>query len=248
MGLIKKYQTGNTMNVSFNNNDAKQQKLVKKQYDKNAGGLNVNNNSMMEQASANANEMFKPREYDFSSIKDKSDLGKQEAAMKSTASKAAFGTAASGLSKLSGIASSNAMSKVNEANSAYSKANSFEDIQAADKLAESAESSSKTAETVGKASKVANSVGTVMAIKGIVKPITDGATNSMDQNKYGETTNNAGGAAREWYTADSDHIMAAINDNKGDVGKQVVGALRESSGMGKILDIHSTQKQDYIKK
>lgn len=85
MGLIKKYAAGNTMNVSFNNNDAKQQKLVKKQYDKNATGINSSfssstfNNSgytpkSMDDINSEASNRYQKKEVDYSSMEEKRQL------------------------------------------------------------------------------------------------------------------------------------------------------------------------------
>jgi hypothetical protein len=75
MGLIKKYQAGSKMNYSFDNNNNKQQKLVKKQYDKNAAG--VDSNASMYGANMYADENFKPKEFEFNS-NQKADFNNQQ--------------------------------------------------------------------------------------------------------------------------------------------------------------------------
>ena len=72
MGLIKEYQSRNQMNFSFDNNDKNQQKLIKKQYDKNAGGLeNINKDYENNVSNIYNNEQFKPLKTDYSSIGNK---------------------------------------------------------------------------------------------------------------------------------------------------------------------------------
>lgn len=74
MKLIKKYAAGNKMNYSFDSNNAQQQKLVKKQYDRNADGLGNNTKSnynfnpeglSYENMYKISNEKFKPVENTF---------------------------------------------------------------------------------------------------------------------------------------------------------------------------------------
>lgn len=60
MALLKKYEAGNKMNVSFDNNNTGQQNLVKKKYDRNA-----NSTSIYDDVSSYADRAYAPGEYGY---------------------------------------------------------------------------------------------------------------------------------------------------------------------------------------
>ena len=141
MGLIKEYQSRNQMNFSFDNNDKNQQKLIKKQYDKNAGGLSFNES--MQNSAQNAEEMFKPKKIDYSSINDNKILNEQKSDMQF---KSAGAGLTQGLNVASTLANMNAGFKAASAASATAKG-----LDNASTLTDGASKAAKTASGIGKA-------------------------------------------------------------------------------------------------
>jgi len=143
MGLIKKYEAGNTMNysfdvsknkkkdkkqnISFDNTDVLQQKLVKKQYDKYATGINSSFNSAtfnnaekeisgytpksMDDINSEASNRYQKKEVDYSPMEEKRQY---QTAQADNQMKMGSSTASAGLQAL-GTASSMASKSMDAA-------------------------------------------------------------------------------------------------------------------------------------
>jgi len=237
MGLIKKYKTGNTMNLSFNNNDYLQRKNLIAKADKNAAG--VNSNAIMDKSIKDANTMFSFTPKDYSSIQENKNQEAKNNTIKSTAVSAGVDKGLSYLSYGSGLAANNAAFSYNKGMNAAGANFAMGDYSKMSENLDDASKAAKNAETMGKISKgvsgAATTVGAVGVIKGIAAPVKEAIDSKLDYNKYGEATNNAQAIGKDWRTSDSDRMMQTWGENKDKgFGTQLGRTLIESAGWGKI--------------